>query len=117
MALPKCPIQEYRESLRIGLNLDCRYTFGGIEYKAFIKDISLTGALLLSDFMPPWGSDISIKIETSHLKLPLILGSKIVRRDLNCADGDTAGAFAVAFNHSSPGLLQLIDELTNSQGQ
>jgi hypothetical protein len=46
------------------VHLDCQFTFEGIEYEAFIRDLSLKGAFLLSTFTPPYGANLSIRLKT-----------------------------------------------------
>ena len=63
--------------------------FEGVEHVAYIKDISIGGALLLSTFIPPQDAKISISLETRLLDSPITLESKIVRRDFEVKDQDT----------------------------
>jgi hypothetical protein len=92
-------------------HLKCQITFEGIEYEAFIRDISLKGALLLSTFTPPWGANISIRLEASLLEDPLILEGKIVRSDCKQTERGSVDAFTIRFSHNSPVLVRLINKL------
>jgi len=58
------PVQDRRSASRIQVHLDCQFTFEGIEYEAFIRDLSLKGAFLLSTFTPPYGANLSIRLKT-----------------------------------------------------
>lgn len=111
MSTARRPIQDRRVASRVNAQLNCKFTFEGIEYEAFVQDISLAGAFLSSTFMPPWGGDLSIKLMTSVMEDPLILEGKIVRRDCKYTEQGTVGAFTIRFRHSSPGLVMLINKL------
>jgi len=114
MTEQKLPIQDRRSVSRLESLLDCRFSFEGTEHKAFIRDLSLKSAFLLSTFMPPHGVIISIKLETPALTGPLILEGKIVRRDCSHTDRGTTGAFVVTFSHSSPEFIRLVSKLSFS---
>jgi hypothetical protein len=113
MSTKSRPIQDRRKLSRVQTHLGCQFTFEGIEYEAFILDVSLAGAFLWSAFMPPWGASISIRLKTSLLENPLILEGQIVRRDCKQVERGTGNAFAIRFSHSSPGLIVLINKLVN----
>jgi hypothetical protein len=113
MSTQRRPLQDRRIASRINARLRCTFIFEGIEYEAFIQDISLAGAFLSSTFMPPWGVDLSIKLMTSLMEDPLTLEGKIVRRDCKLTERGTVGAFTIRFRHSSPGLVRLISKLIN----
>ena len=115
MATQRRPTPERRAALRIKVHLGCRFTFKGIEHQAFIKDISPIGAFLWSAFMPPPAADLSIKVDTSFTKTPLILESRVVRRDCKSTGQATVGVFAVKFSQNSPGLLLLLNKLGKPQ--
>ncbi len=115
MATQRHPIPDRREASRVGVNLCCQFTLKGIEHQAFIKDISPTGAFLWSTFMPPAGVDLSIKLDTSVTKTPLILESRVVRRDCKSTDQGTIGVFAVKFRRNFPGIALLLRKLGNPQ--
>ena len=111
MAIP-APISDRRVAPRTKVHLGCRFVYSGSEYNAFIKDISPTGALLWSAFMPPPAADVSIKIEKSFLGVSLVLEGRIVRRECKETEQGTIGAFAVHFNNNSPGIMLLFKKLT-----
>ena len=72
------------------------------QHKAFFKDISLTGGLLWSSFIPSCGSNVSIELETFISEHPLIFRGSVVRRKLKHTDQGPVGAFAVAFTDAPP---------------
>lgn len=94
--------------------MNCTFEFEGVEHHAFIRDISLTGAFLLSTFMPPHGAEISIKLQSSLLKSSMSLDAKIVRRECNYTDRGATEAFSVKFSRSSLDLVRLIGRLAQS---
>ena len=107
------PVQDRRSVSRIQVHLDCQFTFQGIEYAAFIRDISLKGAFLLSSFMPPYGANLTIRIKTALLEDPLILEGKVVRRDCKEIERGKARAFMINFSHNPLALVTLISKLAN----
>lgn len=113
MATQRRPIPQRRASPRINVDLGCQFIVNETEHKALIKNISAVGALLWSGFMPPPAADVSIKIGTSLLKLPIILQCKIVRRSRVNTEQGPMGAFAVRFSRSSPALMGLISKLVS----
>ena len=115
MSTLRRPIQDRRALSREKINLPCQFTFEGIEYDAYIGDISLKGAFLWSTFMPPWGAGLSVRIGTPLLENPLILEGKIVRRDCKQTERGTVGAFVIRFSSSSPALIVLISKLIKPQ--
>jgi hypothetical protein len=115
MAIPKHPMPDRRAATRSKVYLDCRFVFDGKEYDAVIRNISLLGAFLWSAFIPPCDSIVTIKLETPLMKNLIILEGSVVRRDSQYTERDTAGAFAITFCSSSPGLLRLIDKLMHPQ--
>ena len=107
------PVQDRRSASRIQVHLDCQYTFQGIEHDAFIRDISLKGAFLLSSFMPPYGANLSIRIKTALLEDPLILEGKIVRSDFKQIERGTVRPFIISFSYTSLALVTLISKLAS----
>jgi hypothetical protein len=92
--------------------MPCKFTFGGVEHKAFIGNISLRGASIWQTIMPPKGANVAIKLEASSLDSPLILEGKVVRTDCKNTDRGTAGAFVVTFSNSSPEFIRLLSNLS-----
>jgi hypothetical protein len=95
------------------VHLDCRFTFQGSEYEAFIRDISLKGAFLLASFMPPNGANLSVRIKTALLEDPVVLEGKIIHSDCKEIERGKARAFAISFSHTSLALVTLINKLAN----
>ena len=113
MLTQSCPVQDRRAVSRVKVHLGCIFIFDGIEYDAFIRDISLKGAFLWSSFMPPCGTNLVVRIRTSLLEDPLILESKIVRCDCKQEERGAVGGFAITFSYDSPVLVRLINKLAN----
>jgi len=90
----------------------CKVIYAGIEHEAYIRDISLSGASLWQTFMPPRGSNVSIKLEEPSSKTQLILEGRVARTDCKTTDRGMTGAFAVQFSISSPEFVRLIGKLS-----
>jgi hypothetical protein len=109
-------ILDRRAAPRSKASLDCRFTFNGREYEAGIRNISLLGAFLWSSFLPPCHATISIRLETTLVEeSPLIWEGIVVRHDRQYVEQDIAGAFGIALNPNSQGLIELVDKLTDLQ--
>jgi hypothetical protein len=117
MAVPKYPAPDRRAVPRKKVHLDCQVISEGIEHDAVIQDISITGAFLWSSFMPAHDSAVSLRLKPSYTKPPLILKGNVIRRDSKYKEHGKAGAFAIAFSHNSPGLLQSLGNLINPQNR
>jgi hypothetical protein len=115
MAAPKCPAPDRRRASRIKADLDCQIIYEGQAYEAIIRDVSLLGAFLWSNVIPPHDETVTIKLDPVSTENPIILEGSVVRRDCNDTEQGTVGAFAVTFSHNSPGLLRLIDRLVVPQ--
>ena len=108
-------VQDRRTVSRIKAHIACRFTFNGKNYDAYIRDISLKGAFVWSNFEPPVHAGISIKIETSFSPRTLVLESSVVRRDCRHTERGATGAFAVTFNNRPLDLIVLINKLAASK--
>jgi hypothetical protein len=117
MAVQKHPTPDRRAVPRKKVHLDCQIISEGSEHDAVIQDISIAGAFLWSSFMPPHNSAVSLRLKPSHTKPPLILKGNVIRRDCKYKEHGKAGAFAIAFNHNSPSLIQLLGNLINPQNR
>ncbi|MBZ5545770.1 MAG: PilZ domain-containing protein [Acidobacteriia bacterium] len=115
MAIPNHPGLDRRTAPRLKVHLGCQLTVERIKHEAFIKDISPTGALLLSSFMPPPDADVLIKIETHLIRIPIVLEGKVVRRDSINTEQGPVGVFAVKFSRNSPALMLLVNKIVNPQ--
>lgn len=113
MSTQSRPVQDHRAVSRVQAHLGCQFTFEGIEYEAFIQNISLNGAFLWSTFIPPLGANLFIRLNTSLLEDPLILEDRIVLYDCKQTERGTVGGFAIMFSYNSPVLVRLINKLVN----
>jgi len=107
------PVQDRRSASRLQVHLDCQFTFQGTEYEAFVRDISLKGAFLLSSFMTPNGANLSVRIKTDLMENPVVLEGKIMRSDCKEIERGRVHAFAVSFSYLPLALVTLISKLAN----
>jgi hypothetical protein len=112
MATQKGPMLDRRKTSRSYVHLDCRFTFKGTEYKAFIKNLTSKDAYLWSGFMPPKGADILIRLDTPFSDTPIFLQGRIVRQEYKHMKQSVVDAFAVRFSFNSPQVAALIHDLT-----
>jgi len=111
MATQKRPVQDRRSTSRIATPAKCRFTYEGKEHQAFIRDISLRGLSILSQFMPPLNAEVCVNLETPPLNRPLTLTGKVLRRDFRCTERGQVNAFVVSFSQSSPEVVRSIYQL------
>jgi hypothetical protein len=112
MATQRRSVTDRRATPRSYVHLNCRFTFKGTEYKAFIKNLTSRDAYLWSSFMPPKGADILIRLDTPDSDTPLFLQGKIVRQEYKNMKQSVVDAFAVRFSFDSPQVAALIRKLT-----
>ena len=111
MATQRRLTMDRRAAPRSYVHLDCRFTFKGKEFKAFIKNLTPRDAYLWSSFMPPQGSDILIRLDTPFSETPLFLQGRVVRQEHRQMKQAVVDAFAVRFGFSSPQIADLISNL------
>jgi len=111
MAIQRHPIQDRRSVSRSATPINCRFTYEGTEYRAFLQDISLSGLSILSRFTPPLNAEVSVNLESPLMSRPLTLKGRVLRRDHKCLDRGAATAFVVVFSQSSPELVRLVYQL------
>jgi hypothetical protein len=112
MATQRRTMMDRRAAPRAYVHLDCRFTFKGKEYKAFVKNMTPKDAYLWASFMPPKGSDILMRLEMPFSDAPLFLQGRIVRLDYKRLKQSVVDAFAVRFSFTSPQVAALISKLT-----
>ena len=112
MATQRRTVFDRRATSRAYVHLECRFSFKGTEYKAFIKNLTPKDAYLWSSFMPPKGADILIRLDTPFFDNPMFLQGKVVRQEFKNTKHSIVDAFAVQFSFSSPQVASLIKKLT-----
>jgi hypothetical protein len=112
MATQRRLMMDRRATSRSYVHLDCRFTFKGKEYKAFIKNMTSKDAYLWSSFMPPQGADILIRLDSPFSETPMFLQGRIVRQEHRQMKQTVVDAFAVRFSFNSPQIAELISTLT-----
>ena len=103
--------QDRRTVSRFIVLLDCHFTYSGTNYSAVIVDVSLTGAMLSSKFMPPVGSDIILTLQPRILERELKLNGRVVRGNWGEATSGKFGRFGIRFENAPIDLVRLITKL------
>ena len=111
----KHSMQDRRVALRDKIILSCRFIFERNEHDALITDISPGGAFLESDFLPPVGANISIRIDTSLVGIRLILKARVLRRDLKKSGRGNREGVGIQFNKDSLKLKKFINKYAKPQ--
>ena len=101
--------KDKRAVSRVAANLRCQFSIEGLVHEAYIANLSLDGAFLLSDFIPPEKSRVVITLKSPLLKNTLTMESEVVRTE--CVLKEGADAFAVRFSHTSLDLIELVKKL------
>jgi len=86
-------------------------------YEAFVRDLSLKGAFLRCNFIPPQGSNVFVKLATPLLREAVILEGTVVCLERSLAEQGGAGAVTVKFNRSSPELIVLMSKLVSGNSR
>jgi hypothetical protein len=107
--------QDKRKVSRFIVLLGCRITYSGTSYSAVMVDVSLGGALLSSQFMPPVGSDIIVTLQPPILERELKLNGRVVRGNWVESAAGKLGRFGIRFTNTPLDLVRLITKLSSPQ--
>jgi len=103
--------QDRRNTSRVFALLDCSLRYGDSLYEALVVDLSPKGALISSTVLPPHKSEVSISLNSGHLKQTLILTGSVIRStELFTAYGKRI-RFVVRFHYAPPDLFFLLGKL------
>jgi len=101
--------QDRRNISRVFTRFSCHFTYEGVSREAVVIDLSLTGALLSSKYMPPIGSHLSLSLRPPASKETLKLEAQVIRGGWGFSDHGAVGKFGVRFDHNhDPQLIALI---------
>jgi hypothetical protein len=103
-------VQDRRIS-RISTQFTCHFTYEGVSREAVVLNISLTGALLSSKFMPPIGADVGLTLKPTASKETLKAEGKVIRGGWGISDHGVVGKFGVRFSRTPPQLLTVVTKL------
>jgi len=104
--------QDRRNISRVIARLDCSFISGGVSHEAVIVDLSLKGAFLSSNFLPPNGSTITVEIKPPAVKMALSFNCTVLRGTWVMAEQGKRSRFGIRFTASHPDLLILISKLS-----
>jgi hypothetical protein len=111
MAIKSKNAQDRRINSRVIARLDCTITYEKNSYEAVIVDLSLKSAMLSSKFGPPTGSEITITLQTPHLKNSVLLRGKVLRGAPVMSEHGPMNRYAVRFGRTPPDLIVLLNKL------
>jgi hypothetical protein len=103
-------MQDKRKISRLETRLDCQFDFEGTRYDAVISELSLKGAFISSEILPPDGSSVTVTVESEHLSRPLILEGQ-VKRTSTVPGRIKLGRFGIEVNSPPLDLATLISKL------
>jgi hypothetical protein len=106
--------QDQRGLSRITALLPCEFTFEGATHKGVIVDLSLNGAFISSELLPPPKSVITVLLQSRHLKQPVTLHAHVVRGGWGTAEHGKLGRFGIRFDRAAPELIGLLNALISS---
>jgi hypothetical protein len=78
-------------------------------------DLSLKGAFLSSNIMPPKGSKIVLTLTGPLLKRPLILEGKVIHGGSGLSDYGKTGRFGIGFPSAPLDLLEFISKIISKK--
>jgi hypothetical protein len=114
MAVRRGVLQDYRKNSRVIALLDCKLTCKDLTYDAVIVDISQLGAMIMSQYLPPTGSEVTLTVYSKHLKNALKLDGTVLRGTRVNTELGNKGRFSVRFHQSPLSLFDLLGKLSQS---
>lgn len=108
MAIRSRAIQDRRNLSRIIVRLDCQFVHEGKIYEAVMVDLSLKGAYLSSDFLPPNKSTITVRVKSPETSKLLVLDGTVVRGTWVMSEHGKRGRFGIRFSFGSVDLISLM---------
>jgi hypothetical protein len=113
MAIKSRVSQDRRNTSRVMARLDCLLTVGGVDHKAVIVDLSMKGAFLSCNILPPGGSTITVTIRPPAVKKQLVFTGTVIRGTWVTSDHGRLGRFGIRFDAHSTDILLLISKLNS----
>ena len=104
-------VQDRRTNSRLESCVSCSFEWAGVAHDATLLDISLTGALLNSENIPPVGTEIVVVVGGAEMGRPVSIPARVVRG--RWGDRGKASRFAVRFNRVMTEVIRVISTLTS----
>ena len=111
MAIRARNAYDFRTISRIIVRLDCDFTHEGVTHQAVMVNISLKGAFLSAEFLPPNNSAITVTLTSPVADKPIVLEGKVVRGTRVMTDHGMRGRFGVIFSYTPTGIISLITKV------
>jgi len=96
--------------------LGCEFTFKQVTHNATIVNLSIRGAFLSSNFLPPIGGAVRVFFQSPRMKTPLALDGVVVRGGWGMSERGEVSRFGVRFNSSPVELISLLHTLIPNPG-
>ncbi len=103
--------QDRRAAPRITTAMDCQLIFEGMLHRAFLLEISMKGALVLTRLQLPNDSEVLVQIDARTPLGSLTLTGKTMQRDPSEGERSLIKRLVVKFNHGSQELIEFMDRL------
>ena len=113
MSIPNCATQDRRNLSRVIVRLDCHFTLEGVTHKAVIVDLSVKGACLSADFLPPNGSIITVTLNSPGTQKALVFDGTVLRGDWVMSDHGKRGRFGMRLANVPIDLIVLISKASS----
>jgi hypothetical protein len=105
-------VKGFRTFWRTNADLACQFTYEEVSREAVITNLSLEGACLSANFLPPIGSTVTISLQSPLSKTTLSLQGRVIH------DGDSKSGlshphkFGVRFRGVHSEIARIINKLT-----
>ncbi|HYK89312.1 MAG TPA: PilZ domain-containing protein [Acidobacteriota bacterium] len=109
-----CGMQEQRINSRLRTCLACEVRCGGSDYSGYLLSVSLTGALVSSNFDPPKGTPILISLKLPALAKTVSFNGQVVRSYKGNFSLERIYHFGVRFNAITPDSMLLVKSVNAS---
>jgi hypothetical protein len=107
-------VQDRRGVSRIPLMVPCEIEWSGKARKASLIDISLKGALLSADVVPPPGIVIRLSLQLPHLGVRFETEGHVMKSCGNWKFQHRVGRFAIRLLRTGPEVMALIGMLSRN---
>jgi hypothetical protein len=100
-------VNDFRKFLRTHTDLACQFAFEEITHKAVITNLSLEGACLSSNFLPPIGSTVTVSLQSPHSEIALSLQARVIHDGGSKSSQAKPHRFGVRFRGIHPEIARL----------
>jgi hypothetical protein len=91
--------------------LDCHFTYEGVSQKAVIVNLSLKGAFISAQILPPTGNTITVTLGPPAVKKKIVFSGTVTRGTWANSEQGKISRFGIRFGTIPLDLMGLINSL------